>query len=60
MRAEFIEGTYRESADIDRVSGRLGKERRVSLILAWSLGFLLRIVGQHTCLLRHPGTKMSV
>ena len=29
-----------DSADIDRTSGRLGKERRVNLIFAWCLGFL--------------------
>lgn len=33
-----------ESAEMDRASGRLGKERRVSLIFARALGFLLRIV----------------
>lgn len=42
------------------MSGRLRKERRVSFIFAWDLGFVLRIVVQCVCLLRHPGAKMSV
>lgn len=45
---------------MDGTSGRLGKDRRVNLIVAWGHGFLLGIVVQCPCLLRHPGTKMSV
>lgn len=33
-----------ENADMDRASRRLRKERKVSLIFAWGLGFLLRMV----------------
>lgn len=55
VRAEFIEDV--ESADTYRASGRLGKERRV---ITWGLVFLLRVVVWCTCLLWHPGTKMSV
>lgn len=35
-------------------------ERKVILIFAQRLGFLLRIVVWYTCPLRHPGTKSSV
>ena len=42
--------------DTDKVSRRLGKERRVSLMFAWGLGFLLRIVVYCMCPLRHQGT----
>lgn len=38
VTVEFIEDL--ERADTDRVSGRLRKERRVSLIFTWGLGFL--------------------
>lgn len=58
VRTEFIEDL--ERADIDRASGRLRKERRLSSIFAWSLGFLLGTVVWCTCLLKHPGPKTSV
>lgn len=41
VRVEFVEDM--ERVDIDReFSGRLRKERRLSLIFAWGLRFLLR------------------
>lgn len=42
MRAEFIKDI--ESVDMDRPFRRLRKERRMSLIFARGLGFLLRMV----------------
>ena len=51
---------HRKSTDTDTASERLRKERRMSLVSTWGLGFLLKIVVWYPCLLRHPGTKMSV
>ena len=54
-----VYGRRRESAEIDRASGRLRKEKRQSLAFAWGLGFLLRTVAQCVGLLRHPGTGQN-
>ena len=48
-----------ESVDTDIASERFGKERRVSLIFAWGLGFLSRTAVWYTGLPRHPGIKTS-
>ena len=57
MRAEFIEDI--EIVQRDRVSGILGKERRVSFIFAWGMPFLLRMVVYYTCLFRHLRTGQN-
>ena len=54
MGAEFTED--RERADTDGVSGRLGKERSMSLVFVYDLGILLRIMVWCMCSLRHPRT----
>lgn len=60
MRADFIENV--ECVNIDRVSKRLAKEKRVSLVFAWRVRVFSKDCGSvHVmCLLRHPRSKASV
>lgn len=55
MRAEFIED--KERADTEEHLGDSERKRRESLIFAWGLGFLLRIVVWCVCLPRHREQK---
>ena len=43
MRAEFIEDTG--SGDTERASGRLRKEKRMSVVFVWDLGFFFKSGG---------------
>lgn len=43
-----VYGRCRESADVDRASGRLRKERGQDLVFAWDLGFLVCVPSQES------------
>lgn len=45
--------------EMNRTSGRLGKEKTMSLVFAWGWGLLLAIVVWCACPLRHLGTGQN-
>ena len=56
VKVEFIEDIYGEREIRTEYPG---KEKSMSLVFAWGLGFLLSIMVRYMCPLRHLGTGQN-